>query len=297
MIELDVVVPVYNEQLEVVNGTIDKIRMAFLHNPNYKIIIVNDGSDLQFNIDVLKNNPNITYLKHDVNQGYGRALKTGILSGSAPLIAITDADGTYPVEELPELAKKMVEADMVVGTRKGDVREVPLLRRVPKNFLNILASYMAGAKITDLNSGLRLFSRDLCYTFWGLLPRRFSFTSTLTMAAYIGGYRVVEHPINYYKRQGISSIRPINDTLRFINIIIRMGILFHPMKLFAPLALILFVVGFIKGFIRDFLLLGYIGNFSVMLILASIQIILMGYIAELIVTNRRLTLEKKKVSE
>jgi len=288
---LDIIIPIYNEELSLVQETIRKVREAFASINNVKIYVVNDGSDDKYNLDLLKNEGDIIYLRHEVNQGYGRALKTGISSGSAPWIAITDSDGTYPVEDLPLLVQNMDNADMVVGTRVGEIREIPLMRRFPKKMLNILASYMAGIRITDLNSGLRVFTRSLCYNFWGLLPPRFSFTSTLTMAAQISGYRVKEEPINYFKRTGSSSIHPIKDTLRFINIIIRLGVLFHPMKLFAPFAFLLFFAGFIKGILRDFLFQGYVGNLSIMLMIAGFQVILMGYLGELIVCNRRLTHE------
>jgi hypothetical protein len=104
----------------------------------------------------------------------------------------------------------------------------------------------------------------------------------------------MEEPINYYKRAGNSSIRPVKDTFQFIHIILRMGILFHPMKLFIPIAVFLASVGFIKGFLRDLFVVGYIGNLSIMLMLAGLQIFLMGYIAELIVINRLWGYRKKR---
>lgn len=297
MEDLDIIIPVYNEDLKLVQETLRKIKTAFASISNVNIFVVNDGSDEKFNLDILKNESGVIYLHHEVNRGYGSALKTGIASGSAPWLAIADADGTYPVEDLPALVQDMENADMVVGARVGKVRQIPFLRRFPKALLNILASYMAGVRIDDLNSGLRVFTRRLCYTFWGLLPTRFSFTSTLTMAAYVGGYRVKDRPINYFRRVGSSSIHPIKDTLRFINIIIRMGVLFHPMKLFAPVAFVLFIAGFIKGFLRDFIIGGHIGNLAVMLMIAGFQIILMGYIGELIVSSRRLTEENLQKRE
>jgi glycosyltransferase involved in cell wall biosynthesis len=286
---LDIVIPVYNESVEVVQRIISALKTAFKDRDDVTIIVVDDGSDAKFELGGLGGSQDIVFLRHEVNMGYGTALKTGIRAGSAPWIAITDADETYPPEALPGLVKDMENADMVVGSRIGEVVETPLMRRVPKRMLNLLASYMAGVPIRDLNSGMRVFSRKLCYRLWGLLPRRFSFTSTMTMGLHLGGYRVLERPINYYKRVGTSSILPIRDTVRFLHVIVRMGVLFHPMKLFLPVALALFAVGAGKGFLRDFPMLGYIGNFAVTLMLTAVQVLLMGYLGELIVSNRMLT--------
>lgn len=286
---LDIVIPVYNESLEVVRRIVSALERAFQGWDDVTIIVVDDGSDAKFGLEALREKEGILFVRHETNLGYGTALKTGIRSGSAPWIAITDADETYPPEALPGLVKEMEHADMVVGTRTGSVVEIPILRRFPKRALNLLASYMAGVQIKDLNSGMRVFSRKLCYRLWGLLPRRFSFTSTMTMGLHLGGYRIVERPINYHKRVGSSSILPIRDTVRFFHIIVRMGVLFHPMKLFFPVALALFIMGAGKGFIRDFPTVGYIGNLAVILMLAGVQVLLMGYLGELIVSNRVLT--------
>ncbi len=187
MNDLDIIIPVYNEELGQVKETLTRLREAFASINKVKIYVVNDGSDDKYNLDLLKNEGDIIYLRHEVNQGYGRALKTGISNGSAPLIAITDSDGTYPVEDLPLLVQNMHDADMVVGTRVGEIREIPFIRRFPKKLLNTLASYKAGVRITDLNSGMRVFTRSLCYNFWGLHPAQFSqaFREKITSVWYI----------------------------------------------------------------------------------------------------------------
>ena len=159
---------------------------------------------------------------------------------------------------------------------------------MPKWVLNMTASYMAGAEIEDLNSGMRIFSRNLCYYLWGLFPTGFSFTSTLTMGAVLGGFRVKNYPVNYYQRIGESSIQPLKDTLRFFLLIFRLGLLFAPMKIFGPVGAILLIIGAGRGFLRDYFVVGYIGNLAVITMLAAVQILMMGLLAELIVHSRRL---------
>jgi glycosyltransferase involved in cell wall biosynthesis len=283
---VDIIVPVYNEDLTVVRQTVVALRQAFSDHPGATVFVVDDGSDERHGLSRLETEPGVRLLRHGTNRGYGQALKTGILSGSAPWIAIADADGTYPVAELPDLVRMMDGCDMVVGARTGEIKQVPLPRRFPKTMLNLAASYMAGVRIRDLNSGMRVFSRALCYYLWPFFPPRFSFTSTLSMGAHMGGFRVRERSINYYKRSGRSAIRPFRDTYRFFRLVGRLGLLFHPMKLFGPVALALLVLGGIKGFLIDFPSQQYIGNFSLLAMIAGLQIFMLGLLGKLIVYSR-----------
>jgi len=285
---VDIVIPIYNEGVEVVRATVKAVKETFRSMEGVTIILVDDGSDKKYDIGSLKKEEGILFVQHEVNRGYGAALKFGILHGRAPWIGIIDADGTYPVESLAVLAKDMDKCDMVVGIRTGKVREIPWSRRLPKELLNRFASYLAGVRIRDLNSGLRLFSRDLAYYLWGLFPSRFSFTSTLTMGALMGGFRVRDVPIDYYKRNGKSSMRPVTDTARFFRTALRLGLLFSPMRVFGPAAGILFTVGFVKGILRDYVLLGHVGNLAETLMITSVQVLMLGLLGELIVHSRSL---------
>jgi len=285
---LDIVIPVYNEHIEVVKATVDTVKRTLMSTEGVSIIVVDDASDSVYDLVSLKNEEGIIFIQHEVNRGYGSALKTGILAGSAPWICITDADGTYPVEELALLVKEKEGYDMVVGVRTGTIKEIPWARRLPKFILNWFASYLASSRIRDLNSGMRVFSRDLCFYLWGLFPSRFSFTSTLTMGAVMGGFRVREIPINYYRRTGNSSIRPLKDTILFFSTAFRLGLLFSPMRVFGPTAGILFVLGVSKGLLRDYFLEGYIGNLAVTLMVGGFQVLMLGLLGELIVRSRSL---------
>ena len=283
---ISVLIPVYNEEVAVVNRTIDACKTELSVFPDTKIVVINDGSEASYNLDQLKNNPSIIYKSHDKNRGYGTALKTGILATNSDLIAITDADGTYPIDRLKDLINATENTDMVIGIRTGKIRQIPLIRRFPKYILNQFASYIAGQRIEDLNSGMRVFKRDLAYYFWSFYPPGFSFTSTITLGAHLNNYHVKTIPIDYYKREGKSSIKPIQDTLLFFRLVFRLGLIFSPMKLFRIYALILFSIGFIKGIIIDYINHQHIGNFATILIVSSIQVFMIGLIAQLIVHNR-----------
>ena len=173
---------------------------------------------------------------------------------------------------------------MVIGARTGKKVQVPLLRRPAKLMLKILARIVTGMNIPDLNSGLRVFKKDMAMKFWNLFPQGFSFTTTLTIAALVNYYNVKFTPINYYKRKGKSSINPIKDFVNFNFLIFRVAMYFAPLKFFSPASLVLFLVGLIKGVI-DFSNTGKIGIFAALAVLFSIQIFFFGLLADLV--NKR----------
>ncbi|MBF0278041.1 MAG: glycosyltransferase family 2 protein [SAR324 cluster bacterium] len=278
--ELSVIIPVYREALAVVQKTLKEVEEILSETDwRFEIIIVNDGSGEGFDYHSLQTKNYVSLLEHPHNKGYGAAIKTGIQHSTYPWIGITDADGTYPNQDFPQLLVKAKDADMVIGIRK--LSDVPLLRQAPKFLLNRYASFLANETIADLNSGMRIFKRDLAMRFWSLYPDGFSLTSTITMAAISHGYTLAEVPIEYYKREGKSSIRPIADTYRFFKLVGRLGLYFNPLRIFIPIAAGCMGVGLLKA-VRDYIVVAQVGNVSISLILAGLQIYLMGLLAELI---------------
>ncbi len=156
---ISVILPAYNEGKSV--GDVIHSVQQVLQDANIEseVIVVDDGSTDA--TGVTAEDAGAKVYRHTSNRGYGAALKSGILAASYDLIAITDADGTYPIERLPDLIAAMDRADMVVGARTGNHVHVPFFRRPAKWLLTRLASYITQAKIEDLNSGLRVFSRSM----------------------------------------------------------------------------------------------------------------------------------------
>jgi glycosyltransferase involved in cell wall biosynthesis len=229
----------------------------------------------------------VRVVRHPVNRGYGASLRSGITQSHHPLIAITDADGTYPAAALIDLVRTMDAADMAVGARTGPDVRIPLARRPAKWFLTRLASYLCGYAIPDLNSGLRVFRRELAARFLGILPDGFSFTTTITIAALTNGYRVEFLPIDYRRRIGTSAIRPLRDSFNFLQLIVRLTVYFRPLNVFLPAALVLFALGCAKAAL-DFHRTGAFGVGSAIVILAAIQIAFLGLLADMIATRTRL---------
>jgi hypothetical protein len=178
---------------------------------------------------------------------------------------------------------------MVVGARTGSNVNIPLLRKPAKWIISKFANYICEENIPDLNSGLRIFKKEIALRFFPLFPERFSFTTTITMASITNNYRVKFIPIDYMKRNkdSKSSIKPLRDFVGFMSLILRMSIYFKPLKIFVPIGGVLFAAGLIKGFV-DFFRLDYFGSGNVMVVLAGLQILFLGLLADLIIRRTKL---------
>lgn len=239
-----VVIPAYNEENAII-PTIEKVRQVLNEAKiPFELVVVNDGSKDGTAAAAKTTGVHLVDFPH--NGGYGRALKAGIAVTKAPLVAIIDADGTYPAEMLPQMIEMAAYNQMVVGDRGVAMKGVPMIRKPAKWVLNNLASYLAGHKITDLNSGLRVFQRPELERFIHLLPNAFSFTTTITLCMLASGFNVSYLPITYGKRVGVSKIKAV-DFFRFMMLVFRLTVYFQPLRIFLPLGAFLFLIGVGKG--------------------------------------------------
>jgi len=296
-INLSVIIPVYNEELGL-EKTIQEIKSALKKSSasHSEIISVNDGStDKSLSVlKRLKKQKKInTLISHQTNKGYGAALKTGILQSRYPWIMIIDADSTYPTNSIPKLVKETQNFNMVVGARITKNVKIPLTRIVPKKIISIVANLLTGEKIPDINSGMRIFKKDLAFEFWHLLPNKFSFTTTITLASHLKKYDVKYIPINYHKRVGKSSIKA-SDFLYFITLIIRLVVYFNPLKFFFWPGIAFSATGAI-WLLYTIITIHNITDSSLLLFLLGIQTSFFGLIADLIVKTRESHENEKKI--
>ncbi len=286
---VSIVIPVYNEARGV-DSLVRRLAKLLARLPEgSEALLVNDGStDGSGDLLARQANeaaaPGIRLLEHPRNRGYGAALKTGISAAGNDLIAIADADGTYPLEALPKLLDRIdAGAAMAVGARS--LRHQPAIRRPAKWFLNALASWLAGERIPDLNSGLRVFRREHARRHWRMLPDGFSFTTTMTMNLIGDGETVVFLPIRYRERVGRSKIRPVRDMAGFLLLIARMSMAYSPLKIFGPAGLALMGLGVVLLVARAFIENPFGVATTVVLLMGGIQLIAVGLLADLV--NRR----------
>lgn len=281
MVYLSVLIPAYNEKTSILE-TINKIKSVF--SPlvcDYEIIVINDGSK-DGTKEVLSKIKDINIINNPYNLGYGASLKKGLCVAQGEYIIITDADGTYPIGDIPKLLKYHTQYDMVVGARIGKNVNIPLLRRPAKKILTGLANLMSERKILDLNSGFRIFRKDMALKFYRLYPSGFSFTSTITLAALTNEYTVKYIPIDYFKRTGKSTISPIKDFIRFIALIFKITLYFNPLKFFLIPGIVMLIGGVIYGVYQILNVTTGLGKLPIILILGGMQICFLGIFADMI---------------
>lgn len=289
---LSLIIPVYNEE-KAIADTIERAVKTFAPLQDYEVVVVNDGStDGTANYLQTIQNIHVTVLQHTANTGYSASIKTGIRKAKGDVLAITDADGTYPIEQLPSMYEQMQkrDLDMIVGARTKKNVHIPLIRRPAKAFITLLANILTGQKISDVNSGLRIFTRELVEEFWHLYPQRFSFTITITLAALTNGYQVLFYPIEYSKRVGSSSLSSgfngIKNFINFMGLIVRITTYFRPMRFFALPSALLSISGFIS-IMYTIYTENNVSDAGLLLLLTGLQIGLFGVLADITVRHRR----------
>lgn len=242
---LSVVIPAFNEE-GAVRQTIEDVRREMdATGVPYEIIVIDDGSEDR-TLEIARET-GVVVDSNQVNTGYGASLKRGIRHAQYEYVAILDADGTYPARYLPPMLAMCRNQDMVVGDRGAAMKNVPMIRKPAKWVLNTFASFLAERRLKDLNSGLRVFRKSELVPFIPLLPQKFSFTTTITLCMSCNGKRMIYTPIEYGRRVGKSKIRPV-DFLNFIILVLRMTVLFNPLRVFIPFGLALMALGTVKFF-------------------------------------------------
>lgn len=270
---LSVVLPAKSESAAI-GHTVTAIRRLY---PRAEVIVINDGST--DDTAQLAEAAGARVVTHPYSQGNGAAIKTGARAAQGDVIVFMDADGQHdPADIARLLARLQAGYDMVVGARqKGSQASVG--RGLANRFYNWLASYMTGHRVEDLTSGFRAVRADKFREFLYLLPNGFSYPTTSTMAFFRAGYSVAYEPIHAARRIGKSHIRLLRDGTRFLLIIFKIGTLFSPLKLFAPVALAMFLLG--TGWYGwTWWHQGRFTNMSALLYTGSVITFMMGLISE-----------------
>lgn len=270
---ISIILPAKNES-GAIGKTIENILALQL---TAEIIIVNDGST--DNTQQIAEQAGAKVITHPYSKGNGAAIKTGARVAMGDIFIFMDADGQHNPEDILKLLAKMEEGyDLVVGARqKGS--QASMGRGIANALYNNLASYMTEHRVEDLTSGFRAVRASKFREFLYLLPNGFSYPTTSTMAFFRAGYSVSYIPIHAAKRIGKSHIKPIKDGMRFFIIIFKIATLFSPLKMFIPIAVMLFLIatGWYAYTLWDY---GRFTNMSALLYTGSIMIFLMGLISE-----------------
>lgn len=275
--QVTIIIPAHNEEQgveKVIDGVKNTLRDMSMP---YEIIVVDDGSKDK-TVEIVKKKEDVRLIQHPYNKGYGAALKTGVKNAEGDIVLFIDADAQQNPDDISRLLKPMGEYDMVVGARTKD-SHISLLRRPGKFVLRILANYLAGTKIPDLNSGFRAIKKEIVKKYMPILPNTFSFTTTITLAAIKEGYNLKYIPIETIKEIGTSKIKPFRDGFKFIMLIVRTIVFFDPMKVFFPVSLLLFIMGFVI-LIHDLIISISVPKSALLLLGIAVQVFFFGLLAD-----------------
>ena len=246
--------------------------------PGAEIVVVNDGSD-DDTLNVCKELL-VRVVSHPYPKGNGAAVKSGARAANGGILIFMDADGQHKAEDIPLLLKKFAEGyDMVVGARTSG-SQASRHRAVANDIFSRFASWMVQQPVEDLTSGFRVVKADKFRKFLYLLPNGFSYPTTITMSFFRAGFDVSYVPIHTPRRStGKSHIRPIRDGVRFLLIIIKVGTLYSPQKLFIPISAAFFWTG-LCYYLYTYLTAGRFTNMSALLFISAIFTFLIGIVSE-----------------
>ena len=275
---ISVVIPAYNEEKAVSEVIAGLKKLSFVD----EIIVVDDGSTDSTGQKAAESGARV--ISHENNSGYGASLKTGIINSKNNNIAFIDADAQHNPADLTGMIKYTGDYDIVIGSRKAGSHS-PLWRKPGKMFIHMLANYLAGFKIPDLNCGLRIVKKDLILPYLKLFPDKFSFSTTSTIFFIKDGFKVKFVPISAQKRIGESSLR-VRHGLDTIILVLRMITLFEPFKIFLPASISIFAFGFAYASIEVIRFRQFSAT-SLFLGITSLLVFFFGMIADQIATIRK----------
>lgn len=270
---ISIILPARNEA-EALNRLLPVLRSEM---PAAEIIVVNDGST--DNTAEVCARHRIRVINHTYGMGNGAAIKSGARAAKNDILIFMDADGQHDPADIQRLLDKLDEGyEMVVGARPFG-SQASMGRYIANSLYNRLASWMTGHPILDLTSGFRAVRASKFRRFLYLLPNGFSYPTTITMAFFRSAFPVAYIPIHAVKREGRSKIRLLKDGLRFFVIILKIGALFSPMRLFIPVSFLFFLAG-ISYYSYTYFTQGRLTNMSALLFIASMLSFLIGIVSE-----------------
>lgn len=272
MKQFSIIIPALNEEKGIAR-VLDTIASTL---PDAEVIVVDDASKDE--TARIAESKGAQVVRHPTNAGYGRSLKDGIKHASHDIIVISDADGSYPIEQIPALLTKMEEGfDMVVGARHGKAYRGSFLKMPARILLKFLVEFTTGKHIPDINSGLRVFRKSQVMPFFPDLCEGFSFTTTITLVYMLTGKFVAYIPIQYHKRVGRSKVRIIRDSLMTLQYITEAMANYNPIKLYLLLSgLALFTTAILTG-LAFWLHIALIGGLAAASFFASWVLFGMGF--------------------
>lgn len=285
-LDLTVLLPSYNEQ-EAIVPVIDEIRQALRDWPGtWEILVVDDASADQ--TAARARAQGVRVIRRAENGGSGASRKTGTRAARGRLVAMLDADGTYVPSYLPELLGYFPDYDQVNGARTSEQGTLKALRFSAKLLIRKLAEWISGKRIPDLNTGMKVYKRDLMLRYLWCMPDGFSCVTSMSLAFLCNGHPVKYVNVDYRKRIGVSKFHPVKDAAKYFSTMVRIIMYFRPLRVFFPMSLTLLGLALAISVIRS-VHAGYarVDDAEVILGVTSLMVLVIGLLADLIVAQRR----------
>ena len=273
-VPLAIVLPAFNEA-STIGELIARVRAVMPHTP---IVVVDDGSTDDTADQAAAAGARV--LRHPYNKGNGAAVKSAIRQIASEKLVILDADGQHPAEMIPVLVDALSDYDLAVGARVSS-SALPRHRTIANWLFCTLASFLSDRSIPDLTSGFRGFDRAKAMEFLHLYPNGFSFPTTSTLSFISAGYSVTFLPFVAAARpkHTRSHIKPLQDGLRFVLMIIRITTMINPLRVFVPAAMVTLLAGVILN-IRTLIMATALSQAGAFLIAAGMNILFFGIVAD-----------------
>ena len=281
------IIPVFNEE-ESINNLFKKLKNIKEIKEDVEIILVDDCSTDK-SYDYLKQNSsnvNAIVIKNEKNRGYGYSIKEGVKIAKNNVIAISDCDGTYPIEEILKMFEifNLNNADMIIGKRNFKNSSNSFIKNLGRSLIGKVVNKLTDENIPDFNSGLRLFNKNFLIEDINLYPDGFSLTTTLTILMKLSNKKVINHEISYFPRIGKSKIIAY-DFFRFLKLILYLTFYFKPFKILLPINII-FALVFFVSFIYDIINFNLTDK-TLLFLFISINMAMLSFIVEMIIKRRK----------
>lgn len=288
--KVSVIIPMFNEE-ENVQRTLYEVINALNNCPEYEVITVDDGStDNTYSLlnEFASTNNSIHVLKHRVNSGMGKAIRTGIDGSVGDIVVTIDADLSYNASQIPLLVSELVNddsIDIVVGSQYmdgGSVKNVPFSRLFISKVANKFIGYSMTENLSTVTGVLRAYRRDVLESM-ELKSNGTKINLEILSKAIATGFRIKEIPVVLEGRVlGESKIKIKSKTISHV----LFSFYEKPMILFGVIGLFILLIGIISGIYLFYQYL--LGNldptrplmiFMVIMIISGIQILIFGFIA------------------
>ena len=229
MEDIVVLIPAYKPNIDIMRTFINELLKKFKN-----VVIVNDGSGEEFDPFFAElESLNIKILKHEVNKGKGKALKTGfeyIINNYPNAIgSITaDCDGQHTVADMEKCANALRNNPdaLVIGCRNFSEPQTPLRSKFGNNFTKFVFIVFVGIHISDTQSGLRAFSQELMNKFLSTAGDRYEYETNMLIECKNSNIRIQEVPIEtiYIDENKESHFNPIKDSIIIYKLFLKYAI-------------------------------------------------------------------------